>query len=40
VGFIPLTEGGTIDLDDGTLDESVGTDKFVVRCIVDLIPAI
>lgn len=40
MGFVPLTEGGGIDLDDGTLDESVGTNKFVVGCIVDLIPVI
>jgi len=30
VGFVPLTEGGSIDLDNSTLDESVRSDKLVV----------
>ena len=37
VRLVPLTEGGGIDLDDSTLHEGVGTDKLVVRRIVDLI---
>lgn len=37
MGLIPLTEGGSIDLDDSTLHEGVGTDELVVRRIVDLI---
>jgi hypothetical protein len=35
VRFVPLTEGGSIDLDDGALDEGLGTDKFVVGSVVD-----
>ena len=34
--LVPLTEGGSIDLDDGTLHEGVRADEFVVRGIVDL----
>lgn len=33
--FIPLTEGSSIDLDNGTLDEGLGTDKFIVGSIVN-----
>lgn len=36
MSLVPLTEGGSIDLDDSTLDESVRTDKLVVGCVVDL----
>ena len=35
VRFVPLTEGSSIDLDDGALDEGLGADKFVVGGIVD-----
>lgn len=35
VSFVPLTEGGGIDLDDGALDEGLGTDEFVVGGVVD-----
>jgi len=35
VGFIPLTEGSGIDLDDSTLDEGVRSYKLVVRCVVN-----
>lgn len=35
VGFVPLAEGGGIDLDDGVLDEGLGTDEFVVGGVVD-----
>jgi hypothetical protein len=35
VGFVPLTERSGINLDDGTLDESVGTDQFVVGGVVN-----
>ena len=31
---VPLGEGSGVDLDDTVLDESFGSDKFVVRCIV------
>ena len=31
VCFIPLTEGGGINLDNGGFGEGVGSDKFVVR---------
>jgi hypothetical protein len=30
MGFIPLAERGSINLDDSTLDKRVGSDKFVV----------
>jgi hypothetical protein len=30
VCFVPLTERGSIDLDDGRFGESIGSDKFVV----------
>ena len=33
--FIPLPEWGGIDLDDGALDEGVGTDQLVVGRVVD-----
>ena len=36
MGFIPLAEGGSINLDNSTLDKCVGSDKLVVRCIVNL----
>jgi len=36
VGLIPLPEGGGIDLDDGALDEGVGSDELVVGGVVDL----
>ena len=35
MSLIPLTEGGGIDLDDGSLNQSLGTNKFVVTGIVD-----
>jgi len=35
--FIPLTEGGSIDYNNSTLDESVRADKLVVRGIVNLV---
>ena len=28
--FIPLAEGSSINLNDGTLDKCVGSDEFVV----------
>jgi hypothetical protein len=34
VSFIPLPEGSGIDLDDGSLDESVRADEFVVRGVI------
>jgi len=36
VGLIPHSKGRRINLDDGTLDESVGPDQLVVRRIVHL----
>ena len=36
MGLVPLAEGGSIDLDDGVLDESVCSYKFVVGGVVDL----
>lgn len=36
MGLVPLSEGGCIDLDDGTLDQGVGTDQLVVGSIVHL----
>jgi hypothetical protein len=36
VSLVPLPEWSSIDLDDGTLDESLGSEKLVVRCVVDL----
>ena len=35
VRFVPLTEGSSIDLNNGVLDEGLGTDKLVVGGIVD-----
>ena len=34
--LVSLAEGSSVDLDDGTLYEGVGADKFVVGCVVDL----
>ena len=34
--LVPLPEGSSINLDDGTLDEGVGTDEFVVGGVVNL----
>jgi len=33
--FVPLAEGSSIDLDNGALDKSVRSDKFVVGSIVN-----
>ena len=33
--FVPLSEWGRIDGDDGTLDQGLGTDQFVVGGVVD-----
>lgn len=35
MGFVPLTEGGSVDLDNGALDEGLGADEFVVGGVVD-----
>lgn len=35
VGLVPLTEGSGINLNDGRLDKSLGTDELVVAGIVD-----
>ena len=37
MGFIPLTEGSGINLDDGTLDKRVCSDKFIVGSVIHLI---
>lgn len=37
VSFVPLTEGSSIDLDNSSLDEGVGTDQLVVRGVVNLV---
>jgi len=37
MGFIPLTEGGSINLDDSTLDKSVCSNKFVVGGVIHLV---
>jgi hypothetical protein len=34
VGLVPLTEGGGVDLDDGTLGQGVGADELVVGRVV------
>lgn len=36
MSLVPLSEGGSIDLDDTALDEGVGTDQLVVGSIVHL----
>jgi hypothetical protein len=36
MGFIPLAEGGSINLDNGALDKGVRSDQFVVGGIVNL----
>ena len=37
VSLVPLTEGSSVDLDDGALDQGVRANKLVVRSVVDLI---
>jgi len=32
---VPLGEWGGVDLDDTVLDESLGSDEFVIRSVVD-----
>ena len=36
MGLVPLTEGGSVDLDDGAFDEGVRSDEFVIGGVVDL----
>lgn len=36
VGFIPLPERSSVDLDDSSLDEGVCSDKFVIGSVVNL----
>lgn len=36
VGLVPLTEGGGVNLNDGRLDEGLGTEKLVVGGVVAL----
>lgn len=35
VSGVPLSEGSGVDLDDSTLDQSVGSDEFVVGGVID-----
>jgi len=35
VSQVPLSEGSSIDLDDGALDQSVGSDQLVVGSVVN-----
>jgi hypothetical protein len=35
MSFIPLSERSCVDLDDCTFDESVGSDQFVIRSVVN-----
>lgn len=35
MGFIPLTEGGGVDLNNSTFHQGVGTDQLVIRGVVD-----
>jgi hypothetical protein len=35
-GLVPLAEGGSVDLDDGTLDQSVRLDELIVGSVVNL----
>ena len=36
MGLIPLPERSSVDLDNGTLDEGVRSDKLVVGSVVNL----
>lgn len=36
VGLVPLAEGGGVNLDDGRLDEGLGTEQLVVGRVVTL----
>ena len=36
MGLVPLPEGSRINMDDGTFDEGIGSDKFVLGSIVHL----
>lgn len=36
VGLVPLTEGGGVNLNDGRLDEGLGTEELVVGRVVAL----
>lgn len=35
--FVPLPERMGVDLDDAAFDEGVGSDKFVIGGVVDLV---
>lgn len=37
VSLVPLAEGSSVDVDDGGLDEGLGSEKLVVRRVVTLI---
>lgn len=37
VRLVPLSEGGSVDVDNGTLDEGLGSEKLVVGGVVSLI---
>jgi hypothetical protein len=34
--LVPLPEGGSINLNDGALDKSIGPDQLVIRGVVNL----
>ena len=37
VRLVPLSEGGSVNVDNGTLDEGLGSEKLVVGSVVSLI---
>jgi len=37
MSLVPLPERGSVDLDDSALDEGLGSEKLVVRGVVDLL---
>lgn len=39
VGLVPLSEGGGVDVDNGRLDEGLGSQKLVVGGVVSLASA-
>ena len=36
MGLIPLSERSSINLDDGTLDEGIRSDEFIIGSVVNL----
>ena len=37
VGFVPLSEGGSVDVNNGGFDEGLGSEKLVVGGVVSLL---